>query len=222
MPTAIQIFTNFNPLFKHNYKEWRVNYEWPRAIESKNGFIENGKLFLPNKVINHDAEKANLVIIYDTIGFDKEAQLRRFNRNDLPNWHKNRILEQIEQIKEHYFFQNDGSICRVEILNFKRLANNNIEVYLDYQNHEGNIGKPARQNHKIAELKLGDAIRFSVNGKYDFNLSSGADRSYHEYDYIIEHLGEFNEIEFKKQGEILASKPIELPAKWVDERKILY
>jgi hypothetical protein len=222
MPTAIQIFTNYNRLLKRNYKEWRGNYEWPNQIESKNGFLENSTLYLPNKVITHDAEKANFVIINDIIGFDKEAQLRQFNGIDLPEWYKNRILEQIDRVKEHYFFQGLSSICRVEILNFKRLANNNIEVYLNYQNHEGSIGKPARQNHKIAELKLWDAIRFSVNGKYDFNASSGAERSYNEYDYIINFLGEFSEIKFLNPQEIGVIKPLELPVKWIDERKILY
>ncbi|MFY0673806.1 MAG: hypothetical protein JXQ87_10390 [Bacteroidia bacterium] len=222
MPTAIQVFTNFNRLFKHNYKEWRANYEWPKAIESKNGSIEDRTLVLPNFIINQDAQKANLIIINDIIGFDKEAQLRKYLRKDLPDWYKNRIQEQIKQVKEHYFFQNTSSICRVEILNFKQIANDNIEVYLDYQNHKGTIGKPTRQNHKIAELRPGSFIRYSINGKYDFNLSSGAERTYHEYDYIIKHLGQFNDVEFLGQKQISNYKQIELPSKWVNEKKVLF
>jgi hypothetical protein len=222
MPTAIQIFTNYNRLLKRNYKEWRANYEWPKEIESKNGFIENGKLFLPNKVIKHDAEKANLVIINDILGFDKEAQLRQFNGIDLPEWYKNRILEQIDRVKEHYFFQNSRNTQKFEIFRLHQLEKGLFELTVDYQNHEFNIGKPKRQNHKITELKSGSFIRFSINGKYDFNASSGAERTFHEFDYIINFLGEFSEIKFLNPQEISMIKQLELPTKWTDERKILY
>ncbi|MGB0177659.1 MAG: hypothetical protein ACPF9D_10865, partial [Owenweeksia sp.] len=107
-----------------------------------------------------------------------------------------------------------------DIFKIGRNQSGGFDLHLEYSAHKFHIGIPERSDHKIAELKPGQVVRYRINGKSDFTLTSRKQRTFMEYDYFFEYSGKARKIGFRElhtfQGTIT---PVRI--KLVDERKIL-
>ena len=80
------------------------------------------------------------------------------------------------------------------------------------------IALPKRPAHKVSEIKPDKTIRYRTNYKYDTWGTKRGQRSFLEQDYIIQHLGFVNEINFSLNEKTKVKLKVD---KLVDERKIL-
>lgn len=171
-------------------------------IISHNGFLDANTLYLPiEKKADPKIQESKLLIIQDFINPDYSHLTRGLN---------------------HFAF-NDTKIPRVfEIFKIKNTENSNYELFLNYSGNELFIGVPKRLDHKIAEVKINQSISYKINGKSDFTLTAGKQRTFTELEYIITFIGVANHIEFKDLNQIECIKQIPAkPIKTIDERKIL-
>ena len=107
-----------------------------------------------------------------------------------------------------------------EIFRIEKKDPDSFNLYLDYSGNQFSIGIPGRDDHKIAAIKLNQPVRYRVNGKSDFTMSGRKQRTFAEYDYLIEYVGQADKIVLKDQDKIETIK-IKPNYKLVDERKIL-
>lgn len=98
-----------------------------------------------------------------------------------------------------------------------------LDIELEYSTHSMTIGEPFRSNHKIFELKAGQVVRYLINGKADFTLTGRKQRTYYEFDYLFEWLGEIENVNYYKleKGKKLPEEEIR-GYKVVNERKRLF
>lgn len=80
------------------------------------------------------------------------------------------------------------------------------------------ISQPNRSAHKISEIKPGKTIRYRTNHKYDTWGTTRGQRSFLKQDYIVQHLGFVNEINFSLNEKNKVNLKID---KLVNERKLL-
>ncbi len=80
------------------------------------------------------------------------------------------------------------------------------------------IPSPQRAAHKVSEIKPNKTIRYRTNYKYDTWGMMRGQRSFLEQDYIIEHLGFVDEIDFSMNEKTEVKLKVD---KVVNERKIL-
>jgi len=119
-------------------------------------------------------------------------------------------------------FKNLNAKIPIEIFKLNKMEPECFDVYLDYAKNATSIGIPKRENHKIGELKLEHPIRYKINGKSDFTFSGRKQRTYYEYDYILEWVGSAKEIKFLAPSQIKRIKRLPLSTcKLIDERKML-
>ena len=104
----------------------------------------------------------------------------------------------------------------------RKQDNGLYELEIDYSTNSVKIGIPARENHKICDLKMSKPIRYRINGKSDFTMSGRKERTFYEFDYIIEWLGTAGRIEFCELNKINKLKSIPRgSSKLIDERRML-
>ncbi|RLD56555.1 MAG: hypothetical protein DRI97_07210 [Bacteroidetes bacterium] len=85
------------------------------------------------------------------------------------------------------------------------------------------LSKALPQQKKHSCITSGKPVRYRINGKSDFTLSGRKQRHYHEFDYVMEFIGEYNRIEFLPPTEISCKKSIPVKqTKVIDERKAFY
>lgn len=135
-----------------------------------------------------------------------------------PHWYK-------DYNKNNALSVNGEPICfyrlavsmTLEIFKIEKSQPDSFNLYLNFEANKHSIGIPKRDNHKIAELKLNQSVRYRVNGKSDYKQ-----RTFSEYDYIIEYTGRAEKIVFKDWNKIAITKRVtDKEYKLVDERKIL-
>jgi len=226
MTDVIQIFKSVERIKKPDYStETRhLLHKWGDSIVSKTGYLSDGTLVLPiDKKQEPDLVTADLVIVQDINGFDPFFVEKFWDKTNLPSWF-------IDSRKNYVLAANRQLICfnqllRKEAFEIFRIGKNEsgtFDLYLNYSSNEFHIGIPKRDDHKIAELKLNQPIRYKVNGKSDFTMTGRKQRTFIEYDYIFEYLGKADRMEFKDLNkiEMIKSMP-DNKYKLVDERKIL-
>lgn len=109
-----------------------------------------------------------------------------------------------------------------EIFKIKKADHDTYTIQLDYVTHSSFIGIPKRENHKIFDLKQSQPMRYKLNGKSDFTMTRGKERTFHEFYYIIEWTGTAKNIEFLDKIEpIKGTNPVQKDLKMIDERKML-
>lgn len=204
MPAVIQIFKSVRIIEKPEYtaEARKVLGIWPDSIESDSGFVENGTLFLQKDLKSRSLDLAVLIILIDDIhpdqGFASAQKLRVAHHKQL------------------------NSPRPAEIFRLGDNGNGVFNLFLDYANNASTIGVPRRENHKFAELHPGNPIRYRINGKSDFTLSGRKQRSFYEFDYIFQNLGEVERIDFLENRPLRNKKNIpEKSARLVEERKLL-
>jgi hypothetical protein len=222
MIDIIQIFKSVQRFTKTNYETCTLQREWEDDITSGTGFLKDRILYLPDTGDHPpDIQDAKTLLIQDIQGFDPFF-------SPMPKEEKYQFKWFKDSNKRHQLFINHESICFYKLaaaLHFEvftiQKKQDGFELFLNYTSFQLSIGTPERVNHKIAEIKPGQPVRYRLNGKSDFSLSGRRERTFAEYDFIFVYAGQADSIVFKdpKQLQIIKVPPGEY--KLVDERKIL-
>lgn len=199
----------------------KVISEWDKELNSKTGYVENDILHLPiqYKDMFH-LNRVGGILINDIIGYSSLNHEIELKKLDLPEWYKNNLKE---NFKEFIDFNKEQRIWLFEIFSIEKREKGDYELFLRYGANEFSIGKPKRNDHKLCTLKKGHPVRVLINGKIDSTMSSGSERTYSEYDFILSYLGEVESVEFKPPNKIEKQKQIPQSfTKSINERKILF
>ncbi len=226
MPDVIQILKSVERIKKPDYstEARQLPGPWGDSFVSRTGFLEDHTLFLPTDTKHEpDLKTADLVIIQDINGFDPFLVEKSWDKTTLPEWFKDSRKSYVLSTNRQLICFNRPSKPRAfEIFKIEKNKSGTFDLHLNYTANEFHIGIPKRDDHKIAELKLHKPIRYKVNGKSDFTMTGRKQRTFVEYDYIIEYLGQADKIEFRDLNKIEKTKTIPIDNyKLVDERKIL-
>ena len=191
----IQLFKKINIYGKEDrsFEVRKDQMKWTEPL-SKSGFVKEGKAFIPEGIL-------------ETANFNQCAVI--FLVDDLSNSEKKIATEQNQYLLTKPIF-------RFEIFELKK----NLEVFLDYNEYE--IGIPHRENFKLGTLKEGNAIEIKINGKFDFTMTAGKQRAFKEQQFILEYLGEFQNIFILKEPFSPIKKGIPEDRKVVDLIKTLW
>lgn len=222
MTDVVQIYKSVDRIEKPDYDTTsRQSVGVWETIVSKTGFLNEGIITLPIESKNDPKVKnADLIIIQDIKGFDPFVVNKSWDNSQFHEWFKNSRKEYLNSVNlQLKGFSILSKPWTFEIFELKRTDNDCIEVWLNYSD---TIGIPKRESHKIAELKVGKPIRFKINGKDDFTMSGRKQRTFSEFDYILEYLGTADKIEYKELNKIETTKTVLVKeCKVIDERKIL-
>lgn len=201
---VIQIFKSAEWIEKPDYTTEKRQWlgQWETCLASEAGYFMDKTLVLPfDKQEELNMKTTELVIVQDqksagqSFGPFAKQPLFCFTRPGRPSF---------------------------EIFRIHKTETGIIELYLNYEANAGSIGIPKRENHKIAELKQNKPIRYKINGKSDATLSGRKQRTYVEFDYIIEYLGQADAVRFMKPAQMEVEKKIPVEkCRLIDERQIL-
>jgi len=205
LSSFIQVYKSVRRFTKANYNpSSRSQFAvWENEFFSKAGYWKEGTLYLNAMArTNISLENKELIILQE------EPKLKAQEPTT-------------QEVGELHSFQQLTAPQAYEIFYIKR-SEKGFSIHLNYDDHSMNIGIPKRSNHKIADLRRGEAIRYRINGKSDFSLSRGKERSFTELDYIIYYQGEIERLVYLASNKIETRKGIPLQSiKEVDERKFL-
>lgn len=186
--------------------------KWESQLISRSGCIREEQLFLPEIVReNLQVNRIQSFIIQDVVH---------------PNYGEKNVLMERETTKnlpELFAFNKENSVWHFEIFSIEKTNAGEFELMLKYDTNKSYIGEPSRNDHKLCTLKRGEPVQVSINGKTDFSLSGRRERTYTEYEYIIEYLGDVSKVDFMAPNKIETVRKIPTKfAKVIDLRKVLY
>lgn len=186
--------------------------KWESQLISRSGFIRDEQLFLPEIFReNTHLNRIQSFIIQDVVN---------------PNYGEKNVLIESKINKELFqlfSFNKENSVWLFEIFSIEKTNEGEFELMLKYNTNKSYIGEPSRNDHKLCTLKRGEPVQVSINGKTDFSLSGRRERTYTEYEYIIEYLGDVSKVDFIAPNKIeIARKIPNKFAKVIDFRKVLY
>ncbi len=225
MIDVIQIFKSEERFKKDEYEtgKLRLLNQIEDSLMSRTGYLENRTLYLPDMGKQEpDLQSAHTIIIQDINGFDPFPFTTSRDASHRPRWFK-------DIKKNHVLLVKDEAICyyrlsrtlTFEIFRIEKKLPDCFNLYLNYSENPLAIGVPERDDHKIAEIKLNKPVRYKLNGKSDFTMTGRKQRTFAEYDYLIEYVGQADKIVFKDWNKMETSKIKPKEYKLVDERKIL-
>ncbi len=194
----LQIFTNILRYTKEDrsFDKRRDRLQW-RPVESMNGCIKNGQLFLPPAILQHPGlEKANLITIKDSL---------------------NPQFNYMELLENNDCFELTASR---KLGSFKIKQAEELELHLHYSQFY--IGTPKRDNIKLCNLRAGHSVEIAINGKTDFSLTGRRDREFTDQYYIFDHLGDFKTCRVLPENTKPVWKQIPAERKLVDMIKPLW
>lgn len=204
---VLQVFRNINIYGKpkKSLDDRRADLEWSE-VHSKSGHVIDGQLFLPESVkTNPDVRLCDLITIED------DNQPQAFSSAHLQFTKMMAIIPRLAQPPppNHCF-----SLLRPNKLDiFELRFGSELELYLQYGYFD--VGIPKRNNFKLCEVKLDQAVEIKINGKTDHSLSRGRDRLFKEQHYVFHYLGDFS-------SAALLREPFEPTSKHVpEERKVV-
>ncbi len=225
MINVIQIFKSNRRFGKDDYDidklEFLKNSE--SIVTSITGYLEEQTLYLPDFGKQQpDFINAKTIIIQDITNFNPSLFVMAKQVAQQPRWF-------VDNNKNHILLVNEEAICYCKHSTsltfdiFKMLSEQPgiFNLQLNYSDNQLAIGIPERDNHKIAELKINKPVRYKLNGKSDFTMTGRKQRTFVEYDYLIEYLGQADKVVFKDWKSMKTNKIKPKQYKLVDERKIL-
>jgi len=226
MTEVIQILKSVERIEKPDYstETRQLLDQWGESFVSKTGYLTDRTLILPTDTKQEPGLKtADLVIIQDISGFDPFLVEKSYNKTNLPSgFNDSRKSYALSTNRQLICFNLLSRLVTFEIFKIGKNKSGTFDLHLNYSANEFHIGIPKRDDHKLAELKLHKPIRYKVNGKSDFTMTGRKQRTFIEYDYIFEYLGQADKMEFKDLNKIEKTKSIPYDNyKLVDERKIL-
>lgn len=207
----LQVFHRYAEYGKeeHRSHDRSALTKWHSPIVSTSGFHADGVLSAPETMrdLLLASNAADTVVLNDY--HSTQSRDRR-----IPD--KKRVSDSCD------FLSLKGAPHTFEIFTL-RWSTEGFELWLDYQKNSGYIGRPRRDDFKIAHLEQDRAVRVTINGKFDFSLSGRKARTYAERDYFFCYLGAANDFEFLEASTATSQKPVpQTEAKHVDLRAVLY
>ena len=220
----LQVYHNYFLYHKDmkSFSDRKELTKWKSEISSKSAHLENGKLILSKSDYNPDILTCDLIILNDFNSESKIEAVKNQNQRwqkDLVDFEKRTDGQVWANLKQVQYFTLIGSQRKFEIFQLKRI-NNQIELHLLYDLYE--IGEPKRENFKLCNLEMNTPIEVKINGKLDYSMSRGRERSYKEHCYIFHLIGETDEFELAREPFKGSVKQIPKPLKTVDLMKELY
>jgi len=223
----IQIYDNSYEYGKNekSYSERKHKHQWKEFIYSKSAIIKNKKLIINKEKINFlDISNTNVIIIVDYNVNNEYEILEKFNFMnilDYAEYFDKNDLEKMQILNKHlkkiqYIFQGDFIIKPFEWECLSLKKNENINVYLNWNNWDMNL-IPKRDNFKISKLGINKPIEIKINGKKDYK-----ERIFIEKDCIVEYLGKINEYELVDNSKAYFKKIIPKNRKVINLVKVLY
>lgn len=166
---------------KKSFNDRKEDVAW-EPIASTSGFVsEDNRLFLPERILEDpNLQTCELITIEDT-----DSALAGDNIDSGESAH---------QPEGHHCF-NLHHPNKIDI--FELRFDNELELYLQYGHFE--VGIPSRENFKLCTLKLNMPVEIKINGKTDFSLTAGRQRTFKEQFYIYEYLGLFTNFSILKE-----------------------
>ncbi|AVV48925.1 hypothetical protein [Leptospira santarosai] len=180
----------------------RPKFEWPNFIQSSTGFVADRRLSFANyNIENSNFIESDYVILLDY--------------HPIAKYLENTFMGDQDQIVSKY---SNGKKVKFDIFQFEKVSESSIKIIYDGTN----FGVPKRFPFDLSILKVGIPLRLKMNWKSDYSFSSGMERKFYEYDYIIEFMGFLNLFSNFQNKDQSFNKPIELNhCKEIDLRKIL-
>lgn len=226
MIDVIQIYKSKEIFTKSTYtpENRKLFNDLGDSFDSTQGYLENETLILPIECKNlPDIKTADLIVIQDIRGWESFVENKYLESLNLPDWFKKSRRDfLISDNKNLFAFRQLSTAKSLEIFKIRKSADGFYELEIDYSTNSMRIGIPERENHKFCNLKKHKPIRYKINGKSDFTMTGRKERTFYEFDFIIEWIGTANRVEFRELNKINKLKNIPLGnSKLIDERKIL-
>lgn len=154
----IQLFKKIN-IYSKAEKSFELRKERMRwhDLSSKSGYIKDEALFLPETLLQRkDFQICEMILLSDNVS----------------NPHN-----EVSLSENLYFLP--ASFWRFDIFEINKY----LDIFLRYNEYE--IGLPTRNDFKLATLKPGFPVEIKINGKSDYTLSSGKERTYKDQQFIL-------------------------------------
>ena len=226
MIDVIQILKSVERIDKSDYTtaSRQLLDQWDNSFVSSTGFLTDRTVILPPDTVDKlDQNSVDLIIIQDIKSVDSYLDQTSWDTTNIPEWFKNGRRNDVLLANEPWLgFNRPSKIRTFDIFKIEKIDSGVFDIHLNYSVNRFHIGVPSRADHKIGELKLHKPIRYRLNGKSDFTLTGRKQRTFVEYDYLFEYLGQADTIEFMELNKIKKTKSIPIDnCKLVDERKLL-
>ena len=226
MIDVIQVYKSKEIFIRSTYtpENRKSFHDLEDSFDSTQGYMEGETLVLPIEYEDlSELKTADLIIIQDVRGWESFRVNKHPERLDLPEWFKRSRREFLINNNKHLFpLRQLNTAKSFEIFKIRKSDDGWYELEINYTANSMRIGIPERENHKFCNLKRSKPIRYKINGKSDFTMSGRKERTYYEFDFIIEWLGSADKIEFRELNKINKSKILPLESlQLIDERKIL-
>jgi hypothetical protein len=197
MIEVIRIFYVDERIMKPYYNSAKMNYlnKWPgEGLYSCASKIENRLVVLKKMASNVKLDNSIGVLVI----FENKSE----DQSDISVYPKN------------------ARILNLGPLKMKRMKDSFFEIHAISSEDISliEIPSPQRAAHKVSEIKPHKTIRYRTNYKYDTWGMMRGQRSFLEQDYIIEHLGFVDEIDFSMNEKTEVKLTVD---NLVNERKIL-
>ncbi len=198
MATVLIISKLEKILKKDNYSHYSLDKNLddgitiPRTVKT-----EKETLYLPATLQEINVNpKSRLIIIQQNLNSNSLQTDGQWNGNSTNltyNQGKSVKTDNTIAVKEVKQF---NSVFFIDIFKFTDQLPLKLDIELEYSTHSMTIGEPFRSNHKIFEIKAGQAVRYLINGKSDFTLTGRKQRTYYEFDYLFEWWGEIDKVNY--------------------------
>ena len=191
----IRLFKKIN-LYGKDEKSYELRKEqmkWTAPL-SKSGFVKDGNAFIPEGIIDTaNFHQCGVILLVDDVS-DSEKEIAK---------------------KENHYLLT-APLWRFEVFELRK----NLELFLYYNEYQ--TGIPHREHFKLAALKEGIPLEIKINGKFDFTMTAGKQRTFKEQQFIIEYLGEFQKLSILKEPFSPVKKDIPEERKVIDLIKPLW
>ncbi len=197
MIELIRIFSHEERRMKSSYDSEYRNYlnNWPNESQYSCASKVDNRLFLLKDLKSE-------IKLDKSIGLIVICEGKREDKSYVFLYPKNHMLLNLGLLKIKRI---EDSLFEIRVISSKKLSL--LETPL-----------PERFDHKVAEIKPNKTIRYRTNFKYDTWGMRRGERSFEEEDYIIQHLGFVDEIDFSMNEKTEVRVNID---KVINERKIL-
>ena len=197
MIELIRIFDNSERIMKSSYDSGYRNYlnNWPNESHYSCALKVENRLSLIKELKPE-------IILDKSIGLIVISEGKREDKSYISMYPKNHLFLDLGSLKIRRI---KDSLFEIHVISSRKISL--IE-----------IPSPKRSAHKVAEIKPNKTIRYRSNYKYDTWGMMRGQRSFLEEDYIIQHLGFVDEVDFSMNQKTDVKINID---KVVNERKIL-
>ena len=191
--------------------------KWPKSIHSEIGYKDGNRLVLSeNYSASINSNPIGAIIMQDCVPFDDQQP-------ELCTISLSGNKKVTKENSDLFAFNIQNNCWSFELFTIEKTASGTLELHLKYEENKFGIGAPKRENQKLFELEIGTPIEVKIIGKSDATMAAGKQRTYFEFDSIIEYWGEVNAVVFEAPNRTRVERAIpQVIEKTIDLRKILY